>query len=400
MYILKMDENEKYEYDYLFKLCNNLDKINKAINQYNKNHNEYIDPIHNNNKDIRNLITKPTINLPLYLKSSNCKMTYINSGSTGHFFKIIHTSDDGKIYNFGMKLTTYDKLNFDNSVYDSNRPENVEIRILSILSKYVFKNETPHIILPLGTFYTNIEPFISISCNGESAKINDIKNRYQTFKTNAIQGKYANIVSINFYEYANNGDFLQYIKKNYATIKLIEWKVFMFQIISTLAIIQSHYPGFKHNDLKANNILVHKIKKSNNNISYKICNHLYTTPNIGYILKICDFDFSSIDSKKNKIINQKVETEWAHKNGINSTKNRYYDIHYLFNSLITKGFVPELLTSSNVPDEFKNFIYRIIPNHYRSKECCNSHGRLICNDEYMSPQGILEKDEFFKELRR
>ena len=66
----------------------------------------------------------------------------------------------------------------------------------------------------------------------------------------------------------------------------------------------------------------------------------------------------------------------------------------------TKEYGNELLTSSNVPDEFKNFIYRIIPNHYRSKACCNSHGRLICNDEYMSPQGILEKDEFFKELRR
>ena len=37
------------------------------------------------------------------------------------------------------------------------------------------------------------------------------------------------------------------------------WRVIFFQIISVLAVIHKKYPNFRHNDLKANNILLQKI---------------------------------------------------------------------------------------------------------------------------------------------
>ena len=67
-------------------------------------------------------------------------------------------------------------------------------------------------------------------------------------------------------EWANKGDLLDFIRRHYNKLTLIHWKVFLFQIISTLAVIQSKFPSFRHNDLKANNILVHKDKESKKNL--------------------------------------------------------------------------------------------------------------------------------------
>ena len=51
-----------------------------------------------------------------------------------------------------------------------------------------------------------------------------------------------------------------------------EWRILFFQIISVLAVIQKKYPTFRHNDLKANNILLQKISTNNtfNKFKYKI----------------------------------------------------------------------------------------------------------------------------------
>ena len=62
-------------------------------------------------------------------------------------------------------------------------------------------------------------------------------------------------------EWANNGDLLDYLRKNYKSLGLKEWRVLIFQILSVLAIIQAKYPSFRHNDMKANNVLIHKIGK-------------------------------------------------------------------------------------------------------------------------------------------
>ena len=47
-----------------------------------------------------------------------------------------------------------------------------------------------------------------------------------------------------------------------------------FQIISALAVIQKKYPGFRHNDLKANNILIHNIEVRNKNNKFKDFNNI------------------------------------------------------------------------------------------------------------------------------
>ena len=82
-------------------------------------------------------------------------------------------------------------------------------------------------------------------------------------------------------------------------------------------------------------------RKRNNKFLYKINGKEYIVPNIGFQVKIWDFDFACIPGL---VDNNKVEAEWTTKINVNPTKNRYYDILYFFNTFTKKGFFPEFWT--------------------------------------------------------
>ena len=86
----------------------------------------------------------------------------------------------------------------------------------------------------------------------------DIVNnkKYDQFIKRYKKGEYYDNVSVLISEWANAGDMLDYIKANYKTFTVRHWRSMFFQLISVLAIIQNKYPGFRHNDMKANNILI------------------------------------------------------------------------------------------------------------------------------------------------
>ena len=52
------------------------------------------------------------------------------------------------------------------------------------------------------------------------------------------KGEYHDHVSILISEWANRGDLLDFIRKNYKEFTLTHWKVFFFQVISVLAIVR------------------------------------------------------------------------------------------------------------------------------------------------------------------
>ena len=151
--------------------------------------------------------------------------------------------------------------------------------------------------------------------------------------------------------------------------------------------------------MKANNLLIHNIDIDGNNKKYlyKINNQTYVVQNIGFQVKLWDFDFACIPGI---VDNSKVDAEWTTKININPEQNRYYDVHYFFNTLYRKGFFPELLTAEEIPDKVKEFIYRIIPEKYRTGNLVSDRGRILVNDEYMTPDEILKTDPFFKIIRK
>lgn len=343
-------------------------------------------------EDIRHLLPKKYLDFNKTIKELGGKLLYIKSGSTGHTFKGVHP-EDADNNSYAVKIVAYPKKENYGDLFNAKRPENAEILMIKVLSYFVRNNQTPHIILPITTFNTSIKPFLNLPKN------NIVNNkRFDLFVKRYKKGDYYENVSVLISEWANSGDLLDYIKKNYKTFQLKQWRTIFFQILSVLAIIHAKYPSFRHNDLKANNILINEIDSSNtaSKFQYKINGQSFVVPNIGFQVKIWDFDFACIPGL---VDNNKVEAEWTTKINVNPVKNRYYDVHYFFNTFTKKGFFPEFWTDECIPVKVRDFVQRILPDKYRKGPKVSDRGRILVDDEFLTPDEILKTDKLFKSMR-
>ncbi len=337
---------------------------------------------------INNQITdKIEYNFYDFIKNLNGKLEYIQSGAYGHTFKGISIKNNQTI-EYAIKVVPYQKKAY-GKITDERRPENAEIKMFKLLSYFIVNKHTSHIVLPIFTFYTDITYFINLSHD-----LSKTTKQYDEFIENYNKNRFYDKVSILISEWANGGDLLDYIRNNYQTLDVLHWKIIFFQILSVLAIIQSKYPAFRHNDLKANNILLQKIQKNNKKYLYDVCNQTFTIPNLGFQIKINDFDFACID---NIVDNSKVNSHWAQNYFISAKQNRYYDIHFFFNTLIhcKSDFMDK------IPNEVKTFINSVVPLKYQTynTEFVLEKGRLKINDEYLIPYDILCNNPFFSSLK-
>lgn len=353
----------------------------------------YMYPVETDDKtDTRKVLSKKLRNFHDVIKDIGGKLKYIKSGTTGHTFKGIRTEKDTTI-EYGLKVVAFPKKEKYGDRHDVSRPENAELMIIKLLSGFVVRKETPHVVLPLGSFDCSIKPFVSLI---EDNIVNNDNKKYNEFVERYKKGEYHDHVSVLISEWANRGDLLEFMRRSFKNFQLIHWQTFFFQIISVLAVIQSKYPAFRHNDLKANNILVHKIDKTLKSFFYTVNKKRYEIPNIGYRIKIWDFDFACVDGIVN---NSKVDAEWTSQINISGKQNRYYDMHYFFNTLIKKGFLPEFMTSSKVPQEAKDFVNRVVPPRYQTGENVAKKGRILLETEHTTPDKVLRSDPFFDVFR-
>lgn len=322
------------------------------------------------------------------------QLQYIKSGTTGHTFKG-EAKDEFGILEYGVKVVAYPKKERYGNINDTRRPENAELMMIKLLSYFIAKKQTPHIVLPIGTFNTDIETFVNLISTNVVSKDNE---KYAEFIERYKKKEYHSTVSILISEWANRGDLLDFVRKHHSGFTAAHWKSIFFQVLSVLAVIQSKYPSFRHNDLKANNLLVQKITSQREYFSYKVARCDYKVKNIGYQIKMWDFDFACIPGI---VDNKKVESEWTKAINVTPVQNRYYDVHYFFNTLIKRGFCPEVMTSENVPQEVKDFINRIVPKKYQKTgtEFVGKKGRILINDEYLTADDILKYDPYFEEYR-
>ena len=153
--------------------------------------------------------------------------------------------------NYAVKIVAYPRNYGD--MFNVKRPENAELMMIKLLSYFVRKNKH-HIILPITTFNTSIKPFLSLP------KDNIVNNKkFDQFVKKYKKGEYYENVSVLISEWANSGDLLDFIKKNYQSFQVKHWRSIFFQLLSVLAIIQNKYPSFRHNDLKR---IIYLFKKS------------------------------------------------------------------------------------------------------------------------------------------
>ena len=395
----KMKDSIPCRIDFIKELSKNQ-KFEPLIN-FNSTDTEYfVNNTKNENEsgasyDTRVVLNKRILNFKNVIENlgNKGKVEYIKSGTTGHTFMGMAQDSAGE-FNYALKVVAYPRKERYGTIYDSRRPENAEIMMIKLLSYFIVKKQTPHIVLPIGTFNTDIQTFTGLI--DENAVESDNK-KYKEFEKACKKGEFFSEVSVLISEWANKGDLLEFIKKHYRNFTPMHWKVIFFQIISTLAVIQSKFPSFRHNDLKANNILVHKIEKQNENFTYRVVRCEYSVPNIGYSVKIWDFDFACIPGV---IDNIKVQSKWTENINVTPVQNKYYDLHYFFNTLIRPGFFHQFMTKSCIPQEAKDFVNRIVPKKYQeSGEYIHERGRILTNKEYTTPDEVLKTDPYFEEFR-
>lgn len=343
--------------------------------------------------DIRDVINKNLHDFYDVIKTIGGRLMYVKSGTTGHTFKGKVKCDDGTKLNYAVKVVAYPKREKYGDPNDIRRPENAELMMIRLLSYLVIKKQTPHIVLPIGTFNTSIEPFVNLI---EDNVVDHSNKKYADFVERYSKGDYYDNVSILVSEWANKGDLLDFMRNNYREFSPMMWKVIFFQFLSVLAVIQYTFPDFRHNDLKANNILIHKIKKKKSKMMYTVNRCKYTVPAVGYHIKMWDFDFACIPGI---VDNAKVSAKWTDGINVLPKRNRYYDMHYFFNTLIKKGFFPQFMEEDCVPVEAKEFVKRVVPEKYRTGEHVAKRGRVLVDDEYTTPDKVLKTDPYFAEFR-
>jgi hypothetical protein len=391
-----MDEFKFDNIEYRIKFITDLLKGKKVSSMVNLNENDtefFENPKNENN--IKNVIEKKYFDFSKIMKEMSNSLEYINSGSSGMVFKSTYKPEnnlDNDIC-YSVKIVTYPIRENYGNINNTMRPENAELMMLRLLSYFVINKQTPHIVLPICTFNTSIEPFVELAKNKKITT-----KKYAQFYKKYKQNEYENEVSVLIAEWANGSDLLDFLRNNYKSLSLKEWKIIFFQILSVLAVIQKKYPNFRHNDLKANNILVQKIdnRKKNNIFHYQIDNNSFFVPNIGIQIKLWDFDFACIPDIVN---NSKVNAEWTTNLNIKPIRNQYYDIHYFFNTLTRRSFLPDFWKEPNISSQVKDFVNRVIPNNLCTGSVVTERGRILDNIEHTTPLKLLLEDEFFDKLR-
>ena len=371
-----------------------------AYKSYNKSNDDSAESY-----DTRTTLKKEVHDMRNIINELGGELKYIKSGTTGHTFKGEQIDENNNIiHEYAVKAVAYSIKDKYGDIHDSERPENAELMMIKLLSYFVVTKKTPHIVLPIGTFDTNINTFIKLIEQKKLIEKNKSRKneKYKEFIERYEKGEFYDELSILISEWANCGDFNDFLKTNGNILTTLDWKIFFFQIISTLAIIHSKYPAFRHNDLKANNILITKTNKKNIQ-RYKILNgnsvDKYFVPSNGYHLKIWDFDFACIPN----IVNNKkvsISNKWSRGINVAPVQNRYYDIHYFFNTFIRKGFYPDIMTSDNIDYSVKKFILSILPSKFQNGEYVAKGGRILHNNEYAIPADILKYNPFFAEFRK
>ena len=300
----------------------------------------------------------------IYEKDKKKLMKFMGQGASGSAFLIC--LDDFCKDKVVIKISLISKY----YKYNKSHPTLVDYLIGKKISELVNQNITPHINEVYTQFLCDINTLKQINEIIMNKKISSLLENEKHFMK-----KYYNQFVIIFNKYAQ-GDFYQYLK-NYKITK-IEHLSFLFMVCYTLTCIVYHNEGYRHNDLKPNNILININKNFNTNnlIEYKIFGKKYYLPELPITLKIHDFDFSFTNEIRNKKIGKL-------KQFIHEETNPVYDIHYLINHLIT------ILKLNNADLNIINMFTELLPdntigynNEYTIKYRLTNYKKNIIDTNY------------------
>ena len=256
-----------------------------------------------------------------------------------------------------IKLSFYDK---EESINLLNYNINNDSLFSYLLSELVLTHKTKHILLPILNIDLKFDDIAHI------IKTNNCHEKfYKAILNNEISNICCMQIREQFFKIENLEDFLI---KNQCVFKPL-----LFQVIHTLAIINQEFNNFRHNNLILKNIVIY-LKKTND-VSFKYTgfkNDFFYLPNIGYDIKITNFENSSIPNYYNSdYINENSDLV-TFINNLNELQINDCDKE-------TKNFLTYILNENN-----NNYI-DLLYNKYFEEYKTNTSTSLskVFNNEYL-----------------
>lgn len=137
-----------------------------------------------------------------------------------------------------------------------------------------------------------------------------------------VQRRYTNVC---FME-AFSGDLTKYLTKGrYSEDQL---RGMIFQILYTLAALQKLLPGFRHNDLSTNNILVKRLRRKTVN-TYTLNGEAFTVKQLPVFVAIADYDFVHVPN--NPLLGNERVMSGNYR--VDGRPNVSYDTHFFLKSV-------------------------------------------------------------------
>ena len=249
-------------------------------------------------------------------------MTFIGAGRYSDVFKV--TSGRQSVV---MKLSYYRDNTLVDFVSKLQTGDRAAARTIknkdSIMVSAAFANATNALIAKHASPH-----FVFVYCNADVRSMAErlktlLKDRIKS--STKIQLKYNNVCFLELY----NMDLTKWLKSHSSAVNDTNVRNAIFAVVYTLAVLQKAYPGFRHNDLSTNNVLVKKLHKPMK-AGYVLDGTSYYVPSMPVLVAINDYDFTHVPNHPSlaneRVINGKYK--------VTEFPNRTYDTHFFLKTVL------------------------------------------------------------------